>query len=399
MKKSTLIYCQFLLGAAIGATIACSPTKFSNAPSDICVDVPGTCVVGPTSTSVVQDFKVGAGKVDILFVDDNSASMSVIQKKLAAKFAGFVEALDKKDIDYQIGITTTDISLAQGAGLVTFGNGQQILKRSDSNRVSLFNGSIVRAETINCENFIKSALNTYGPNFDATTYYANNYSKYCQSSDERGIYAAHEVLSKNVGSLLRTDSNLNVIVISNEDVRSALYLTRSEFALEEKDKASNLISMMKTKYPSKYWEFNSIITKDAACASQQEQSFVDQNGQPILSSQGDYLINSSIGLEYAAVSSSASQDVDGNVAPRGQNLNICSNDYTAYFSNIAAKIADSARLLTLKCKPMEAPVVTDANGVQTSIPYSWNGDSQIIFQRGSEGVQIKVAYKCYTGVK
>lgn len=399
MKKSTLIYCQFILGAVVGATIACSPTKFSNAPSDICVDVPGTCVVGPTSTSVVQNFKVGAGKVDILFVDDNSASMSVIQKKLAAKFAGFVEALDRKDIDYQIGITTTDISLAQGAGLVTFGNGQQVLKRSDSNRVSLFNGSIVRAETINCENFIKSALNTYGPNFDATSYYADNYSKYCQSSDERGIYAAHEVLSKNVGSLLRTDSNLNVIVISNEDVRSGLYLTRNDFALEEKDKASNLISMMKSKYPSKYWEFNSIITKDAACAAQQEQSFVDQNGQPIRSSQGDYLINSSIGLEYAAVSSSASQDVDGNVAPRGQNLNICSNDYTAYFSNIAAKIADSARLLTLKCKPMEAPVVSDANGVQTSIPYSWNGDSQIIFQRGSEGVQIKVAYKCYTGVK
>lgn len=399
MKKSTLIYCQFLLGAAIGATIACSPTKFSNAPSDICVDVPGTCVVGPTSTSVVQNFKVGSGKVDILFVDDNSASMSAVQKKLAAKFAGFVEALDRKDIDYQIGITTTDISLAQGAGLVTFGNGQQVLKKSDSNRVSLFNGAIVRTETASCENFMKSAFYSYGANFDATDYYANNYSKYCPSGDERGIYAAHEVLSKNVGSLLRTDSNLNVIVISNEDVRSGEYLTKNEFALEEKDKASNLIQMMNSKYPAKYWEFNSIITKDAACATQQQQSFVDNNGQPIRSSNGNYLINSNIGLEYAAVSSSASRDVDGNVAPRGQNLNICSNDYTAYFSNIAAKIADSARLLTLKCKPMEAPVVTDANGVQTSIPYSWNGDAQIIFQRGSEGIQIKVAYKCYTGVK
>ncbi|MBC7458149.1 MAG: VWA domain-containing protein [Bdellovibrionaceae bacterium] len=397
MNKSTLIYCQFMLGAVIGATIACSPTKFSNSPSNICIDVPGTCVVGPTSTRVVQDFKVGAGKVDILFVDDNSASMSEIQKKLAAKFAGFIEALDKKDIDYQIGITTTDIT--KSASLLSFGNGQKVLKRSDSNRVSLFNGAIVRTETADCEIFIKSAYESNPSNFDATDYYYNNYSKYCPSGDERGIYAAHEVLSKNEASLVRANANLNVIVISNEDVRSGSYLNDSAYALEEKDKASTLIQMINRTYPLKYWEFNSIITKDATCAAQQQQSFTGSNGLPIRSSDGNYVIGSSIGLEYAAVSSSASHDVDGNVAPRGQNLSICSNDYTAYFSNIAAKIADSARLLSLKCKPMEAPVVTDANGVQSSIPYSWNGDSQIIFQHGSEGIQIKIAYKCYTGVK
>lgn len=397
MNKSTLIYCQFLLGAVIGATIACSPTKFSNAPSDVCVDVQGTCIVGPNSTSVIQDFKVGAGKVDILFVDDNTASMAEIQKKLAAKFAGFIEALDRKDIDYQIGITTTDIT--KNPGLVSFPNGQKILKRSDSNRVALFNGAIVRTETADCERFIKSAYETNPSNFDATQYYYLNYPKYCPSGDERGIYAAFDVLSNNESSLVRTSSNLNVIVISNEDERSGSYLYDNSYALEEKDKASNFIQMINATYPGKHWEFNSIITKTQACAAQQQQSFTGANGQPIRSSNGNYLINSTIGLEYAAISSSPSQNVDGNAAPRGQNLDICSNDYTSYFSNIASQIADSARLLTLKCKPMEAPVVTDANGVQSSIPYSWNGDSQIIFQRGSEGIQIKVAYKCYTGVK
>ena len=399
MNKSTLIYCELILGAVIGATIACSPTKFSEAPSDLCVDSQQSCVTQNGFTSITQNFKVGAGKVDILFVDDNSASMSTVQNKLAAKFAGFVEALDRKEIDYQIGITTTDISLAQSEGLVTFPNGQKVLKRSDSNRVSLFNGAIVRAETSECEAFIKSSFYSYGANFDATNYYATNYPIKCPSGDERGIYAAHEVISKNTASLVRADANLNVIVISNEDVRSGQYLTNSAFALEEKDKASNLIQMINNKYPSKYWEFNSIIAKDASCAAQQQQSFVDRNGQPIRSSLGGYIINSNIGLQYAAVSSSASRDVDGNAAPRGQNLNICSNDYTSYFANIAAKISDSARLLTLKCKPTETPIVTDANGVQSSIPYSWDGNSQIIFKRGSEGVQIKVAYKCYTGVK
>jgi hypothetical protein len=399
MKKSTLTYCQFILGAVVGVTIACAPTKFSDSPSGLCETEPQSCITQNGVTSITQNFKVGAGKVDILFIDDNTASMSDVQKKLAAKFAGFIETLDRKEIDYQIGITTTDISLAQSAGLVTFANGQQVLKKSDSNRVSLFNGAIVRTETAACEGFIKSAFYSYGAGFDSTSYYAQNYPNYCPSGDERGIYAAHEVISKNTASLLRADANLNVIVISNEDVRSGSYLTNSAYALEEKDKAVNLIQMINSTYPSKYWEFNSIITKDASCATQQQQSFVDRNGQPIRSSNGNYITNSTIGQEYAVVSSSASQDVDGNAAPRGQNLNICSNDYTAYFAHIAAKISDSARLLTLKCKPMEAPVVTNANGVQTTIPYSWDGDSQIIFQRGSEGVQIKVAYKCYTGVK
>lgn len=399
MRKSILIYCQFILGAVIGATIACAPTKFDVSPTTICDDGTQSCITENGITRITQDFKVGAGKVDILFIDDNSASMSAVQYKLAAKFAGFVEALDRKEIDYQIGITTTDISLAQSAGLVTFSNGQQVLKKSDSNRVSLFNGAIVREETVNCEKFIKSAYYTYGLNFNSTDYYAQNYLKYCPSGDERGIYSAYEVVSKNVASLIREDSNLNIIAISNEDVRSGLYLNSSQYALQDKDKASNLIQMINNAYPGKYWEFNSIITKDTFCASKQQQSFVDKNGTPIKDSSGNFIINSNIGLEYAALSSSSSRDVDGNIAPRGQNLDICSNDYASYFANIASKISDSSRLLTLKCKPMESPIVTDINGLLSSVPYTWNGDSQIIFNRGSEGIKIKVSYKCYTGVK
>lgn len=401
MKRSTLIYVQFALSAAMGSIIACSPTKFDVAPSRVCESGVDTCIVENGITSLTQSFKVGAGKVDILFIDDNSASMSQIQSRLAARFSGFVEALDRREINYQIGITTTDINLALNDGLITFGNGSQILKSSDSNRVSLFNGGIVRTETVACENFMKSAYYTYGPSFNSTSYYAQNYNTYCPSGDERGIYSAYEVLSKNVGSLVRDDANLNVILLSNEDVRSGLYSNTQypQYALEDKDKAANLISMINSTYSGKYWEFNSIITKDAACATQQQQDFRDNNGQTIRDAQGNYVIGANIGVEYAAVSASASQDIDGNAAPRGQTLNICSNDYAAYFANIAAKIADSARLLTLRCNPMEAPVITNAAGQSINIPYSWDGSDKIVFQRGSEGIQIKVAYRCNTGVR
>jgi hypothetical protein len=401
MKSSTIVVARFLLGSAFGAVIACSPTKFSNNPTNLCTDANETCVVQEGHTSVTQEFKVGAGKVDILFVDDNSASMSTIQSKLAAKFAGFIEALDAKEIDYRIGITTTDIAKSAPGTLETFPSGQKVLTKSDVNRVALFNSAIVRSETSTCEQFIKSAYNTYGPSFNTTAYYANNYNIKCPSNDERGIYSAHSVISNNSESLIRPDAHLNVIVLSNEDVRSGLYqnsLWSSQYALANEDKATNFISMVNNKYPEKYWEFNSIITKDNACISQQQAAFTGSNGQPIKDSSGNFVIGANIGYEYAAISSSASRDVDGNLSPRGQVLNICNNDYTSNFANIAAKIADSARLLSLKCAPTEAPTVSALNGTNVNIPYTWNGGSQIIFQKGSEGIRIKVSYKCYTGV-
>ncbi len=392
MKNSTLIVVQFVLSVAVGATIACSPTKFANNPTNLCTDANESCVVENGVTKVDQLFKVGAGKVDILFVDDNSASMSRIQSRLAARFGGFVEALDHRQIDYRIAITTTDKSFFTTTGLISFGNGQQILKNTDTNRVSLFNGAIVRQETVNCEQFILSQYYTYGPGFNRLPVYAQQYPQHCPSGDERGIYAAHEVVSKNLAGFVRSDANLNIIVLSNEDVRSGYYNSYPAYALENQDQPANLVSMINTSFPGKHWEFNSIITKSQQCINQQrtESPWVDENGNSIF--------GFNIGTKYAEISASAATTIDGLAAPRGKILDICQNDYTAHFADIAANISDAARLLTLKCTPMEAPVVTDANGMATSIPYTWNGQNRIVFNRGSEGVQIKVSYRCYTGV-
>lgn len=398
MKKSTVIGLQFILGSVVGSLIACSPTKFD--VQSPCSSSDESCVTENGYTTYVTNFKVGAGKVDILFVDDNSASMSGTQKKLAAKFAGFIQNLDNKEIDYNIAITTTDLGSVNNP-LVSFSNGNKVLKKSDSNRVALFNSGIVRSETVDCENFMKSSYYTYGPSFQTSTYYNQNYYKYCPSNDERGIYMAYQAVSTNASSFIRPDAHLNVIVISNEDVRSSLYRNTqyaSSYALTEKDKATGFTAMMDSKYPNKFWKFNSIITKDDSCAQEQRSSFVDKNGQPIKDASGNYVIGSNLGYEYAALSSSAAKDIDGNPVPRGQNLSICASDYTSYFTNIAANIAESARLMMLKCNPTEAPIVTDMNGNNLNIPYTWTG-SQIKFNQGSEGIQFKVTYKCYTGVK
>lgn len=388
MKLKQLYYAHVFLLSALGSVIACSPTKFSPAVAQN-ADCTTGCVVTPDGIQKWDEaHKVGTGKVDILFVNDNSASMSVIQHRMAQAFGGFIERLDAREIDYKIAMTTTDATRITASPLITFGNNSNFLTNSDSARVSLFNGAIVRQETVSCENIIKTFYNTYGPSFQTRSDYATAYNNACASSDERGILTANYILSKNVNGFVRNDAHLNIILISNEDVRSG-----NSSTFEAQDRASTLISLVNTNFSGKYWEFNSIITKDAVCATSQKQQFRSASGQEIKDQNGNYVIGANPGVEYAALSASASQDIDGNAQPRGQIIDICQTNYSAYFNNMAAKVADSARMFNLKCTPAAAPVVEVANNPAATVPHTWNGN-HIVFNRGSEGVQVRIKYNC-----
>lgn len=388
MKLKQLYYAHVFLLSALGSVIACSPTKFSPAVATN-ADCTTGCVVDPNGTQKWDEsHKVGTGKVDILFVNDNSASMSVIQRRLTQAFGGFIERLDSREIDYKIAMTTTDATKVSASPLITFANNSTFLTNADSNRVTLFNGSIVRDETVKCENMIKSFYNTYGPSFQNRSDYNTAYNSTCASSDERGILTANYVLANNSNSFVRSDAHLNVILISNEDVRSG-----SSGTFTNEDRASTLSSLINTNFAGKYWEFNSIITKDAACALTQKKEFRTASGQEIKDQSGNYVIGANPGVEYAALSASASQDIDGNAQPRGQIISICETNYSTYFNNMAAKVADSARRFNLKCVPAAAPVVEVANNPSATVPHTWSGNF-IVFNRGSEGINVRVKYTC-----
>jgi hypothetical protein len=49
------------------------------------------------------------GKLDILWVIDNSGSMAWAQKELGNKFASFASELQKADVDFRLAVTTTDV--------------------------------------------------------------------------------------------------------------------------------------------------------------------------------------------------------------------------------------------------------------------------------------------------
>src|SRR3989338_518547 len=367
---------QISVGFSIGAVIACSPTKFESANT-----TSGGCISSGASTCVVinsyehreEPFKVGAGKVDILFVDDNSASMSFEQKEMAARFGAFVENLDAREIDYRIAVITTDLAATQSKRFITFANGKSFLSNLDSNRVGMFNQAIARPETLACENFIRGAINNYGPQWRSDDRYQSGYYINCPSPDEQGIATASLVLSENTESFVRADANLSIIVISDEN--------------EHAGRSTSFIDMMNTTYPTKYWDFNSIIVRDNSCKNIQSNQIKDQ--------QNVSAVGAAIGSEYAAISASAAKDIDNNPRPRGQWLNICQSNYTQHFTTIATSISEAARSYPLSCQPSEPPTVERVSNSNQTVPYTWDGNQRIVFQRGSEGIPVKVKYRCY----
>ncbi|MFZ3229502.1 MAG: hypothetical protein WA160_04805 [Pseudobdellovibrio sp.] len=390
---------QFIFGLTFGAVIACSPTKFSSttSPDSLCDKSVASCIVEQGILNITQNFEVGSGKVDILFISDNSASMSVIQAAIAQKFSGFIQNLDNKKIDYHVAITTTDVESVKTKKLTTFANGLTYLSNSDSNRINYFSAAIVRTDTIACESFIGGMFNTYGTSFQSRTDYGTGYLTNCASPDTRGIYTGNLVVSENADSFIRTDANLNIILISNDDVRQGRYLNDASYALADTDKSQTFTAMMAQKYPNKYWDFNSIIVKDNIC--KQSQTLKNYQGVVITNEQNLPAVSGGIGTEYANLSNSAAVDIDNNPRSRGQILDICQSSYSQNFDLMATQITEAARLFSMKCTPLSAPTVERSSNPSLSVPFHWDGADKIVFQRGSEGIPVTVKYRCYTGAK
>jgi hypothetical protein len=184
---------------------------------------------------------------------------------------------------------------------------------------------------------------------------------------------------------MRDDANLNVILLSNDNVRQGK-------AMETLDTASSFTSMMQEKYPRKYWDFNSIIVKDNTC--KQSQTLKTSSGQTVMNAYGPAILGG-IGTEYANLSNSAARDIDNSPRPRGQVLDICETNYSNHFNSMATQITDESRMVSLKCVPSAQPSVTlKSNG--NNVPYTLNGD-KLIFSLGNEGLDVVIKYNCYTG--
>lgn len=377
MKKHLI---ALTVSAVFGMLAACSDVKFNKTEGLSCQGAgSGACISQngiDTFPPIVRTFT--GGKVDILFVDDNSASMSYEQTKIAQRFSDFIAKLDARGVDYRIAITTTDVSSASGlkGRLVTFGDGSKYITPATANRVGLFSGAISRPETATCENFIRNAMNTGGQFWQSSSSYINNYDSQCPSSDERGVYAANMTILNNFDSFLRSDSNLSVILISDEDARSA-----QAYPLESLDLPATFAANMTSKYPSKAWNFHSIIVLDVACQTQQSQQSVDPYGRQV--------VLGSVGHTYAKFNLEMRDELN---RPRGVLGDICSNDYaTPLVANVATNILDRLDEVMLNCaNPVELVVSP------STITYTRSGRLLKINPRPNAGTVVTITHKCKT---
>lgn len=194
MKLDKWIFSVALSALSLTMT-ACSGVSFN--PVDVAKNSTDGGIEDKTaSESFYPNPQDSSPKVDILFVIDNSASMVDEQLKLGDRLGSFVNSLG--DVDWQIGITTTDTSsgaFGLKGSLVTLTglSNQFILTKNTPNYEQVFKNTVVRPEGVNC-----------GGN--------------CPSIVERPLEATTMALSKGVVSgFIRPGAELAVVLLSDAD--------------------------------------------------------------------------------------------------------------------------------------------------------------------------------------
>jgi hypothetical protein len=126
----------------------------------------------------VQEVEVP--RSDVLFVVDDSASMSEEQERLAVNFSTFLDVMADAAADWQLGVTTTDIA---------------------SDAAGLLRGGIFSPETPDLVAAVGSAVavGTAG------------------SRDEAGLQAAALATDGRNAGFVRSNADLHVVVFSDED--------------------------------------------------------------------------------------------------------------------------------------------------------------------------------------
>lgn len=364
------------LSFIVGFYVGCSPVKFalddSKCKDSGCIVENGEYVFNYTATA-------GRGKVDVLIVNDNSASMSFEQARLAPRFANFISDLDSQQVDYRIAMTTTDVSKSNAGSLVYFKEGTPYLTPGHTDRFALFNQTIQRPETLSCEKFIADWIRQNGGSTSSinTASYAQAYPQNCPSGDERGVYAANLVVNSNPSSFIRGDAHLAVIFISDEDERSGLYQNQG-YSLDPLDQPGDFIANVKSKLGQD--KFNSlsvhaIVAKDQACLNQQNSQMLD-NYSPTAG-----LVTGSIGNIYLSFTN----------AGWGNAADICSNDYTSQLGQIRSKISDRIKDIVLNCSNPKELVVTVSG---SPVSHYVEGKTLKFSQYLAPGTSVSLSYKC-----
>lgn len=370
---------HLIVATAITIYVGCSDVKFEGVPSTQCVNVEdefgnGSCFDQAGTLNYHFEFKVG--RIDILFVDDNSGSMYTEQSQMATKFESLWKYV--AGLDYQMAIVTTDISsspgnIVRGEGqdgkFLQFPNGDRIISSSTSDIVYQFQKTIMRPETLTCDSNGGSGGS-------------------CPSGDERGIYALNMALDREENSsFFRKDSHLAVVILSDEDERSnggnisGYPLQNYDLPLTFAQKVHSQLGAGKTV------SVHAVVIRpgDSTC-------YNIQNSQPN-NVKGYY------GTQYARL---VNADTDTELRSAhagflsGELGSICANDYGVQMGDIGRLAAVNANTKVLPCVPDADKISVNFSPAQSKqIDFSVNSDGLLTFNpQPDPGTTVSVDVTC-----
>lgn len=267
-------------------------------------------------------------KVDILFMVDNSKSMTQYQQRLSAKIPEMINTLNSLKMDYHVAVTSSTMT----TNLATYPMSRQLLgspKYLTRDNVDLLSGRLLVGEA-------GSDLNR---GLDAIAFVT-------------GPYAANFA-----AGYLRTDALFVVVMLGDEDDRS------SEFGTADSNDFVNYMNKLKPPFAdgSRAWIANLIgTTQTQTCDNL-----------------GGYL---AIGVNYLRLVT----------ASNGIKETICSGDLSLAVSNIKARIIDQLTRFKLKSAPVKASIRVTISGraISEGISDGWTLENEVVNSRTNYFIQF-----------
>ncbi|WP_413584764.1 hypothetical protein [Bdellovibrio sp. HCB274] len=347
--KKTNAYISILSLAALSA---CAPQDMSFTASTLASSSPNQSDTVIPSRALSQNFDIRENaKIDVLFVVDNSGSMAEEQANMSSKISGFMNLVDH--LDWRVALTTTDprVNTADAAGAsAPWGDGQfrsMLSKRFMSKADGSAQAQAALADAIK--------VGDKG------------------NGDERPIFSIARAIERDVAlpaadRFFRTDSNLVVIIISDEDECSNGNCSTG-FDVS-KSQPANLVSLVRSKLGSE-----KVMMVDTIVKSPGDNSCTTSN-QP------------------APVLISLAQMTGGIVG------SVCAADYTKILTNAGDAAVSLTRSVSLSCKPIDADndgkvdlVIKDSAGNVIPSGYSVSGNI-VTFQSSLGNGSYKADYRC-----